>query len=85
MIAERQPEVVGPANVIMDAFAGALRQTGLSMGGGGETHIHFDINVQTIDATDFRSKIQDEIVPEIIETLEINRHGARTKFRNLVR
>ena len=82
VIAEREPEVVGSPNAIVDAFAAALRQTGAAaIGGAGPASR--TLVIQTIDAASFRDFLRRGGGEEILEHFDGNVRGSRTKLRQI--
>jgi hypothetical protein len=82
VIAEREPEIVGSPNVIVNALTQALRDAGTGAGGGGGMVNSFTFNITALDGSDLRRKVEDDVLPIIIEAWEVNRNRVLTKTRH---
>lgn len=80
VFAEKQPEVAGSPNAIVDAFAEAMRKTGL--GGGGDKLPPITINA--LDTDSVRRAMRTTLLPELREAILQNRDGIRTELREVL-
>ena len=91
VIAEREPEIVGSPNVIVDALTQAMRRAGLSGGGATpEPHagpialsvsLQMDVN-GVLDSGGLEQLAQRQIFPALVRAVEDSVAGLRTDLRD---
>jgi len=75
-----ETEVGGPASFFKRVFESmGLDKLQGSGGGGGDLILTF--NVTALSADGLRQTVEDEIVPIVVDSVQTNRHGQRTKLR----
>jgi hypothetical protein len=81
VIAERSPEIVGQPNTIVSALAQAMERSDFNgkARSGGDVHFHLTTPIATVDTV--RQMVYQEIGPVLIDWLNNNKSGARTKMR----
>ena len=72
-----EPEVGGPASFFRRIFEDLGVSGGDGLAGGGNT---FNFNVTTMDANGFKSAVENQILPMIVDAVAANRRGSRTNL-----
>jgi len=81
VVGESGPEVVGSPNVIVDALAQAMKQTGMPGGGAGAGQVNFNLTTSIATVDSIRQMWYEEIAPVMLQWLEDNRGGGRTSMQ----